>query len=132
MRKPILIAGLVMLFLLLPASLQALKIVSWNALEFGALSDDRVEDFKTVLAELQPDILVVQDMVDADGVTLFLNKVLNHTKKLYKKAKFTNQEGTATAFFYNKKTIKLTSQDEIQTLNRSMWGYTVKIKKGDG
>jgi endonuclease/exonuclease/phosphatase family metal-dependent hydrolase len=118
--------------MLLPTSLQALKIVSWNALEFGALSTDRVEDFKTVLDELQPDILVVQDMMDVDGATLFLNTVLNHSKALYKKAKFTNQDGTATAFFYNKKTIKLTSQEEIPTLNRSIWGYTVKIKKGDG
>ncbi|MBW1912037.1 MAG: hypothetical protein JRI43_02475 [Deltaproteobacteria bacterium] len=82
--------------------------------------------------ELRPDILVVQDMVDADGVTLFLNKVLNHSKALYKKAKFRTQDGTATAFFYNKKTIKLLSQEEIPTLNRSMWGYYFKIKKGDG
>ncbi len=132
MRKHILKIGLALLILLLPVSAHALKIVSWNSLEFGALSTDRIEDFKMVLDELKPDILVVQDMVGDDGATLFLNKVLNHTKKLYKMAKFKNEDGTATGFFYNKKAVKLTSQEEIFTLNRSVWGYTFKIKKGDG
>jgi endonuclease/exonuclease/phosphatase family metal-dependent hydrolase len=133
MRRQIAIIGLVLTFMLLPASLQALKIVSWNALDFqGALSTDRIADYKTVLDELQPDILVLQDVADLEGADKILKQALNHTKALYKRAKFTNQDGTATAFYYNKKTIKLTSQEEIQTLNRSVWGYTVKIKKGDG
>jgi len=125
---------LALLIMLLPTTMLAQKIVSWNVLDFDAtLSTDRIEDFQTVLDELQPDILIVQDIVDADAVTLFLNKVLNHEKKLYKKAKFKNQDGTQSTLFYNKKTIKVFKVvDEITTLSRPVWGYKVKIKKGEG
>lgn len=133
MNKSIFKMGLVVLLLLLPVSLTAVKIVSWNVLEFyGDLSGDRIEDFRKVMDELQPDVLILQDMGDSDGVTLFLNQVLNHKKKLYKKAKFTNQDDTSTALFYNKKTIKYNSIEEIATLSRSVWGYKVKIRKGEG
>ncbi len=133
MKKHILKIGLTLLIMLLPTSMLAVKIVSWNVLDFyGALSTDRIEDFRAVMDELQPDILIVQDIGDAEGVNLFLNDVLNHSKKLYRKAKFTNQDGTQSALFYNKKTIKFNSVEEITTLSRSVWGYKVKIRKGEG
>ena len=133
MRKHILKIGMAMLIMLMPAAKTPTRIVSWNALDFyGATGGDRVEDFRAVLDELKPDILVVQDMGDAEGVDLFLNQVLNHSKKLYKKAKFSNQADTASAFFYNGKNIKLNSTQEIPTGNRSVWVFKVKIKKGAG
>jgi exonuclease III len=122
-----------MIIMLLPSSIMAVKIVSWNVLDFyGALSSDRIEDFRMVLDELKPDILVVQDMGDLKGVNLFLKEVLNHSKRLYKKAKFADQTDTASALFYNRKTIKFKSIEEIPTLSRSVWGYDLMIKKGDG
>lgn len=134
MKRHFLKIGLALLILLLPSSIFAVKIVSWNVLQFyGDLSSDRIEDFRMVLDELQPDILVIQDMGDAKGVDLFLNEVLNHKGKVYKKAKFKDQDETASILFYKKKTIKLKKPViEIPTLNRSVWGFKLKIKKGDG
>ncbi len=133
MRRQLLKIGCVLFVMMFPSTIFGVKIVSWNVLDFyGALSSDRVENFRMVLDELKPDILVVQDMGDSDGVNLFLNQVLNHSKKLYRTAKFTDQSDTASALFYNRKTIKFNSMEEIPTLSRSVWGYNLKIKKGDG
>lgn len=116
-----------------PLHVQALKIATWNLLDFSSSnSSDRVEKFRMVLEEINPDILIVQEMVSSTAVNLFLNEVLNHSKRLYKKAVFLDGPDTDNAAFYKKTNLKLISIRRIPTSFRDINEYRFKTKKGPG
>ena len=116
-----------------PVSSWGIKIVTWNILDFpGSTGEDRIEFFRKIIAELDPDILVVQDMLSADGVDIFLKQVMNHSSRLYKKGRFFNGPDSDNAVFYNKKIMKLISRQQIATALRDISEYYFRIKKGPG
>jgi endonuclease/exonuclease/phosphatase family metal-dependent hydrolase len=60
--------------LLAPPNALAVKIVTYNLLNY---SSGRQSEFKAILFELQPDILVVQEIINQSGANYFLANVLN-------------------------------------------------------
>lgn len=112
---------------------KALKIVSWNLLNFSPVFGmDRIEEFQLILDEVDPDILIVQEMESFDAVNLFLSEGLNHSQKLYVKVRFFDGPDTDNAAFYKKKNLKLISTKQIPTSFRDISEYCFKIKKGPG
>jgi esterase/lipase superfamily enzyme len=56
------------------------KIVGYNILDYGANSSDtaiRHPYFRTVIQSINPDILVVEEILSQNAVNVFLNKVMN-------------------------------------------------------
>lgn len=131
-KRPLLFILIILFFL--PNYSDAIKIATWKILNFpGTTGANRIDDFQKVLDELDLDILVVQEMLNQQGVNEFLNKVLNYkAPKLFKKAPFFDGPDTDNAAFYNKKTIKLISHQQISTALRDISEYYFKIKKGPG
>jgi len=124
---------LIFVLLIFPISSQGIKVVTWNILNFpGSTGEDRIEYFIKIIDELDPDILVVQDMLSFEGANLFLNEVMNHSSKLYKKGRFFDGPDSDSAVFYNKKTMKLMSRQQIPTDLRDISEFYFKIKKGPG
>jgi endonuclease/exonuclease/phosphatase family metal-dependent hydrolase len=113
-------------------SSERIRIVSWNLLNYPDLNgDSREEYFRSLLKLLDPDILVVQEMASAAGVSQFLKEVLNPKKpKLYKAAAFFDGPDTDNALFYKKAVIKIISRQQIPTSIRDITEYKMKIKKG--
>ncbi len=66
---------LVLAVLIFPTSSQGIKIVTWNILNFpGTTGEGRIEYFRQIVDELNPDILVVQEMLSVEGTTMFQKK----------------------------------------------------------
>ncbi len=76
----------------------AIKIVTYNILNY---SSGRLAQFKTVLNDVQPDVIVVQEMLSG-GQNVFLNSVLNAPDGPggYNIATFTVGPNTNNALYY--------------------------------
>jgi endonuclease/exonuclease/phosphatase family metal-dependent hydrolase len=122
------------ILLLLPISSGAVKIVTWNILNFpGTTGETRLEDFRIILDEIDPDILIVQEMLSQEGVNEFHSEVLNYgPPREYKKAPFFDGPDTDNAVFYKKAVLYLISNQQIPTPLRDISEYYFKIKKGPG
>jgi len=68
------------ILIILPVYSEAVRIASWNILNFpGTSGSGREDDFRKVIEQLDLDILVVQEMLSEDGVNQFLNNILNYS-----------------------------------------------------
>ena len=116
-----------------PLQKQAYKITSWNLLDFSDSNEsDRIKEYRLVLDEIDPDILLVQEMESLNAVRLFLNEVLNHTKKIYKYGRFFDGPDSDNAAYFKKRYFKLIATQQIPTSFRDITEYQFKIKKGPG
>jgi len=121
-------------FIILPIYSEAIKVVSWNLLNFpGSTGAAREVYFRTVINKLNPDVLVVQEMLSQTEVNQFLSKVMNYTYPgRYAAAGFTNGPDTDNAMFYKKSTISYLARKQIATDLRDISVYVVKIISGLG
>ncbi len=56
-----------------------IRVVTYNILRFpDAMGDERIEYFQVVINEIQPDIVVCQEITKWSGARLFLDSVMNH------------------------------------------------------
>lgn len=119
---------------MLPIYSEAIKIATWNLLNFpGSTGVTREDDFRKVINQLSLDVLVVQEMTSYSGVNEFLDNVMNYsTPGTYEAAPFYDGPDTDNALFYNKSKIKLLSHQQIPTTLRDISEYVLEIKDGPG
>jgi endonuclease/exonuclease/phosphatase family metal-dependent hydrolase len=119
-------------FIILPIYSEAVKIVSWNLLNFpGTTGAAREAYFRMVIDKLDPDVLVVQEMISKTGVNQFLNNVMNYTYPgEYAAAGFTDGKDTDNAMFYKRAMIFCLTRKQIKTDLRDISVYGVKIISG--
>ena len=110
------IYNIIVILLLLQTNVFPVKIVTWNLLKFSMnTAPDRLDEIRLILNEIDPDILIIQEMVDSTAVGMLLNQALNHSGKLYKKVPFFDGPDTDNAAFYKKRYLKLTSRKQLPT-----------------
>jgi endonuclease/exonuclease/phosphatase family metal-dependent hydrolase len=122
---------LLTLILLIQLSAQeSFRIVSYNALKFPENSGTkRVSYFKTVIDELDPDILVLQEITSASGVDIFLNDILNVDEAyLYTAAPFADGYDTDNVLFFKSRSFSLASSRQIKTSLRDISEYELKVR----
>ena len=124
----VLVALGVALVMLTPQPAAAVRVVTYNILNFpGSTGGAREDDFRIVVEELNADVLVVQEMLSSTGVSQFLNNVLNYgSTGEYAAAPFINGPDTDNALFYRVSTIDFVSSQEISTALRNISEYTVR------
>lgn len=122
--------GIGLILLSIPA--EAIKVVTWNINDFpGTNGDSREEYFKKIMEQLEPDVLVVQEMLSQTGVKSFLKKIMNFSSSTaYKAVPFFDGPDSDNALFYKKSIIKLVSKRQITTAFRDISEYVLKIRKG--
>ena len=111
----------------------ATKIVSWNICNFPSKALGIGKDAITsVIASLDFDMLVVQEMESHAGVEIFLKEVIQATSKgkKFKAAPFFDGPDTDNAVYYNRKKYKFLSSLQIPTKNRDISEYTFRIRRG--
>ncbi|MCJ7586737.1 MAG: fibronectin type III domain-containing protein [Candidatus Aminicenantes bacterium] len=125
---------LVFVFLLLSLPSEAVKLVTWNLLNFpGSTGVAREDDFRLVINKIAPDILATQEMIGLAGVNQFLTKVMNFSvPEKYAAAPFFDGPDTNNALFYRKSTITYLGKTQIQTDLRDITEYRLKVKAGPG
>jgi len=126
--------SIVIFLFLLPIYSEAIKIATWNLLNFpGSTGASREDDFRKVIDKLGLDILVVQEMTSYAGVEEFLNNVMNYSSPdTYEAATFYDGPDTDNALFFNKSKIKLYSHQQIPTTLRDISEYVLEITDGPG
>lgn len=77
-RLPLAMVICALLCGLFPTPASALKVMSWNTLNYpGNTGPTRSPSFRAVIGEVQPDVLVCQEIQGFAGASAFLNDVLN-------------------------------------------------------
>ena len=106
----------------------AVRVCTYNILNFpGTTGPARVDDFRMVLEEVEPDVLVVQEMLSLAGVNQFLNDVLNHSVPgLYAAGPFVDGPDTDNALFYKPSVVDFVSHTEIPTALRNISEYVLR------
>ncbi len=110
----------------IPAS--AVRVCTYNILNFpGSTGTARVPYFRTVIEEIDADVLVVQEILSQSGVNQFLNDVMNHsTPGLYAAGPFVDGPDTDNALFYKPSVVDLVSHSEISTALRNISEYVLR------
>jgi len=91
-------------------------IMSYNVLNL-VLTDtlERNPHFRTIFSNIQPDILVCQEMTSQTGVNGFLTRVLNRVSSGYAAGTFINGEDTDNALYYKTDIFTFLSNTPIDT-----------------
>ncbi len=111
-------------------SAQAIKIVSYNILNFPTVVGmDRIDDYRIVLDFINPDVLVLQEIESQDGVTLFLDSVMNYLEKGFEAVAFNDGPDTDNALFYRSNNIEFLSASYIPTPHRDIAEYRLELKE---
>lgn len=119
--------ALVLAIALVAAPASAVRVCTYNVLNFpGTTGTERLDDFRMVLEEVDPDVLIVQEMLSLDGVNQFLSGVLNYSVPgLYAAGPFVDGPDTDNALFYKPSVVDLVSHTEIPTALRNISEYVL-------
>jgi endonuclease/exonuclease/phosphatase family metal-dependent hydrolase len=94
-------------------------IMTYNLLNYPPVDTAaRNTHLRTIFANVQPDILVVQEMISQDGVNGFLNNVLNSSSSGYSAGIFLNGPDTDNAIFYKSSVFTFLSNTPIPAFPR--------------
>ncbi len=122
--KKIILITFVLIFTI---NLSALRVLTYNALNFSSNSGDRLQYFQSIFNEIAPDIVLVQEMSDEGGAGLLLT-ALNNGGNNFSKAQFLNGPDTENMLFYNNTIVTFASQDTIDTELRDISEYELLLE----
>ncbi len=128
MRRPWIPIALVALVAALPPPAQALRVVTYNVLNFpGSTGGARLDDFAKVIDAIDPDVVIVQEMISSSGMTQFLNGAMNATTPgEYAAGPFVDGPDTDNSLFYKVATVQYVSHQEISTALRNISEYVLR------
>ena len=114
----------ILFFLILTPQVQALELMTYNILNF---SSGRTAEFQAILAETNPDILVVQEILYQSAVDGFLANVLNYNDPgEWAAGDFHNGYDTDNAIFYKTAKVQYLSHTIINTTLREIDEWTIR------
>lgn len=96
-----------------------ITIATYNILNFGSAGVGRIEYFRPIIDELDPDILIVQEM-NQWGVDIFFNQVMNYENEEYEMTPFIDGPDTDNLLFYKSNKIIYRSTEQIPTESRDI------------
>lgn len=99
--------------------------MTYNLLNFTESSQNRTANFKTVIDDVKPDILVVQEMTSQSAVNLFYSQVLSPA---YSAGVFIDGPDSDNAIFYKSALFTFLGNTPIATTLRDISQFTVVYK----
>lgn len=104
-----------------------LRVATYNLLNFpGSTGTSRLPDFRKVISTMQPDVLVVQELLSESGLTTFLNDVMNAVQSEYQAAPFVDGPDTDNGLFYRASKVTLLADNQIATALRDISEYILE------
>ncbi len=113
------------------------RLMNYNLLNYPAtnITQDttaRHPEFRIIMADVSPDILVAQEVTSQNGVNMFLNKVLNIAGSGYAAADFVDGPDTDNALFYRTSKFEFISNTVIKTELRNINEFKLRhLLSGD-
>ncbi|MBZ0269228.1 T9SS type A sorting domain-containing protein [bacterium] len=102
----------------------ALRVASYNLLNY---SGGRTDEFRTVLAEMQPDVLVVEEILSQTAVNLFRTDVLEVVNPgEWSAGPFVNGADTDNGIYYRTAKVDLVGHHVISTALRDIDEWTIR------
>jgi endonuclease/exonuclease/phosphatase family metal-dependent hydrolase len=122
---------LVLLLALLDLAAGApLRITTYNILNFPeALGFQRLDELRSVLDFVSPDIIVVQEIQSQEGVYLFLDSVMRNVNGGFSSAPFNDGPDTDNALFYRSDRFDYIGAQYHPTPNRDIAEYRLMISE---
>jgi endonuclease/exonuclease/phosphatase family metal-dependent hydrolase len=114
--------------LLEPAFGASVRIATYNILNFpDALGYERLDELRTVMTYVAPDVVVVQEMIGSEGTSLFLDSVMHYVNSAYTHAPFHNGPDTDNALFYRSDRVDYLGATYHTTPNRDIAEYRLAM-----
>jgi endonuclease/exonuclease/phosphatase family metal-dependent hydrolase len=108
-------------------SADTVRLCTYNVLQFSAANEDgRIPHFATVMKEIQPDILMCQEVVDGALGALFIADVLKHAP--FAATPFIDGPDTDCQLLYDQLKFSFVSQRRIRTALRDIAEFTLLTK----
>jgi len=109
---------------------QAIRVVTYNILNWPSFDiAGRYDDHQLLMDELDPDIIIVQEIESQNGVNNYLTYCLNATVPgKYGAALFVNGPDTDNAIFYKNSVVDTVTSETIYTDVRWTMDYTVQLE----
>lgn len=121
---------IILLITLIPLSLYAdvnFRVVTYNVLNFSYDNGiDRYDYFQSVVEAIEPDVVLLQEMINQEGADLFLD-ILNSNGNEFDAADFIDGYDTDNMLYYRTSIVTFISQDTIQTSLRDISEYVLSI-----
>ncbi|MBU0692147.1 endonuclease/exonuclease/phosphatase family protein [bacterium] len=103
-----------------------LRVATYNVLYLdGESMTGREDDFLTVLADIDPDLVALQEVEDEEAVDQFLSFVLLPIHDDWASALYNSSSYNDNAFFYRTSKVSFVEQRDIHTTLRDITEYTV-------
>jgi len=103
------------------------RIMTYNSLMFSVYSgQSRFSDFETVFNEVNPDIVIMQEIEDEPGSDLMLD-ILNSDGIEFSRAEFVDDGDLNNMLYYKTSKATLISQDVVNTYPRDISEYVLEI-----
>ena len=122
--KKIILITVVLIFTI---DLSALRVLTYNALNFSSNSGERLQYFQSVFSEIEPDVVLIQELSDEAGAELLLT-ALNNGGNIFSRTRFLNGPDTENMLFYRNSMITFASQDTIDTDLRDISEYELLLE----
>ncbi len=116
-----------------PEEIPEFTVMTYNLLNYpGSTAATREPLYRTVMSAALPDILVVQELSSATGITSFLNNVLNFSGSNYSAGSFTDGPDTDNGIYYKHSLFQFISNTPIATTLRHINQFKLReIASGD-
>jgi endonuclease/exonuclease/phosphatase family metal-dependent hydrolase len=106
---------------------QTFTVMSYNSLLFPEeYGTERIPYFRTILHEVEPDILLMQELTNTYGANDIL-AILNENGEHYSRATFVNLGDTSSMLFYKHDFVTLISQNSTPAWPRNLAEYFVEV-----
>ena len=107
---------------------ESFRIATYNILNFpDALGSQRLDDLRTAVSYIDPDIIVVQEMQSQSGVDLFRDSVMLHVNSTFVSIPFHDGPGTDNALYYREDKVDYLSAQYHATTNRDIAEYRLML-----
>ena len=103
-----------------------IRFVTYNVLNFDSGSADRQDELEIVFAELDADVLVLQEVATATGANILLN-ALNANGQEYARSTFFDEPRTDQILYYRTSKVDLVGDSFIRTDLRSIGEYELSV-----
>ena len=121
---------IVLLFIILFSNLISdtnFRVMTYNSLMFSVYSgQNRFSDFETVFNEVNPDIVIMQEIEDEPGSDLMLD-ILNSDGIEFARVEFVDDGDLNNMLYYKTSKASLISQDVVDTYPRDISEYVLEI-----
>lgn len=123
------IFGFLLVFSTHVSAQDTIRVMYYNLLRFPNISPERVTDLRKIVAYVQPDILVVNELLSEVGSELILDEALNANGIThFNAATYVDGPDTDNMLFYNADLLGLVSQLQIPTGLRDISSYKLYYK----